>query len=143
MPEDFLLLLTQREITSINNAVRSRQVDDKNKEWCNCRGRKKDQTICPLNGYCQKASIIYKADISSNGKERTYVGSTGGAFKTRYAQHKASLAKENHRNPTALSTYYWTEKNKGNQPKIKWSIIKNIKGKYTEKMGALSAIERD
>ena len=45
------------------------------------------------------------------------------------------LAKENHRNPTALSTYYWTEKNKGNQPKIKWSIIKNIKGKYTEKNG--------
>ena len=58
----------KREITSINNAVRSRQVDDKNKEWCNCRGRKKDQTICPLNGYCQKASIIYKAEISSNGK---------------------------------------------------------------------------
>ena len=102
---------------------------------CNCRGGNKDKSICPLNGSCLKSNIIYRADISSNGEEKYYVGSTGNDFKTRYALHKASLKNVNHKNPTTLSRYYWQQKEKGNNPQIKWSIVKEIRGKFNQRNG--------
>ena len=127
----------KQEITSINNAVRGkREETTSNKELCNCRGRKKDPGVCPLNGSCLKENIIYRADVTSNGAEKLYIGSTGSTFKTRYGLHKASLKKQDHDNPTALSTYFWNEKkNKGNKPEIKWSVVTEIRGRYSQKNG--------
>ena len=102
---------------------------------CNCRGRKKDPNVCPLNGKCQKTDIIHRADVTSNGDEKIYIGSTGTSFKTRYTQHKASLTHKDHSNQTTLSTYCWQEKAKGNSPSIKWSIVKEIRGRYNRKNG--------
>ena len=115
--------------------MRSTTEEAANEKWCNCRGRKNDNNICPLNGYCLKANKVYRADITSNGVERTYVGSTGNTFKARYALHKASLTHRKHGNPTALSTFYWEEKENGNNPTIKWSIVKEVRGKFSPKNG--------
>ena len=126
----------KREITAINNTVRNKTEDhENNRKMCNCRGGNKDKSICPLNGSCLKSNIIYRADISSNGEEKYYVGSTGNDFKTRYALHKASLKNANHKNPTTLSRYYWQQKEKGNNPQIKWSIVKEIRGKFNQRNG--------
>ena len=78
---------------------------------------------------------MYRADVVSNGIEKMYVGSTGTTFKTRFAGHKASLKQKDHKNPTTLSTYYWQEKRKGNDPIIKWSVVKEVMGKYSNKNG--------
>ena len=102
---------------------------------CNCRGAKDDTSICPLNGNCLESNIIYRADIKSNGEERTYLGSTGNSFKTRYALHKASLKNEAHKNPTTLSSYFWEQCKNGNQPQIKWNIVKKVRGHYNQKHG--------
>ena len=113
--------------------MRNDKTTETEAELCNCRGRKKEKNganVCPLNGLCLKSNVVYRADVESNGIKKIYVGSTGTTFKTRYAGHKASLKNKDHCNPTTLSTYYWQEKNKGNEPIIKWSIVKEIHGKY-------------
>lgn len=125
----------KQEITSINRAIRGAAESTTTQEWCNCKGRKKDKTVCPMDGKCLKANIIYRADVMSNGVEKCYFGSTGSTFKVRYGLHKASLKHQKHGNPTALSTYIWEEREKGNTPEIKWSIVKEIKGKYSQKNG--------
>ena len=90
--------------------------------------------------FCPKLHLslyiyIYKADVTSNGIDKVYLGSTGNTFKTRYALHKSSLKHEKHKNQTALSKFYWNEIGKGNRPTIKWSILKEIKGTYNQKNG--------
>ena len=125
----------KREITSINRAVRNTNKPEASTRTCNCRGAKDNKSVCPLNGNCLKTNIIYQAEVKSNGEERIYVGSTGNSFKTRYALHKASLTREGHKNPTTLSSYYWEQRNKGYQPQIKWTIIKEVRGQYNQKYG--------
>ena len=115
--------------------MRCTKEDTATEKWCNCRGSRTDKNICPLDGYCLKANIVYRADVTSNGVQKTYVGSTGSTFKTRYGLHKASLTHEKHGNPTALSTYYWEEVRKGHTPTIKWSIVKEVRGKSSTKNG--------
>ena len=84
-------------------------------------------------------AIVYTATncliFSINSNSEKYIGSTGTTFKARYAGHKASLKHKNHKNPTALSNYVWNERDKGHQPIIKWSIVKEIKGAFSFKSG--------
>ena len=71
-------------------------------------------------GDCLTESLIYKATVDGND---TYVGLTGGQFKTRFNQHKASFNNKNKEHETKLSKFIWEKKDKGQDPQIKWECI--------------------
>ena len=126
----------KNEITSFNKKVRENSDDNSNEPiLCNCRGRVKDPNVCPLNGECKKKQLVYRADVESADSKMVYIGSTGNSFKERYATHKRSLSKRESGAPTTLSAYYWQEKDKGFDPKITWSIVKEVHGKFNRKNG--------
>ena len=126
----------KNEITSINRKVRGNtEANTIAQSLCNCRGRIKDPSVCPLKGECKTEQLVYRADVESGGKNMVYVGSTANSFKERYRNHKYSLTHRKGGAPTALSTYFWLEKDKGNDPKITWSIVRKVHGKYTRKNG--------
>ena len=86
---------------------------------CSCR-----LGPCPLNGNCQVTSVVYKATVvDSDNTTNTYTGLTSNTFKKRYYKHRTSFEKENHENPTTLSTHVWDLKNKNKNFEIKWSVI--------------------
>ena len=90
---------------------------------CNCSNATKP---CPLNGHCLAKNIVYKATVQFEGfHKKSYVGSTGLPFKSRYNNHTRSFRYEGYGNDTALSRYVWEMKNKiKKQPQFKWKIIK-------------------
>ena len=60
------------------------------------------------------------------GIVETYIG-LAESFKKRFYKHKTSLEINSPNNSTTLSTYFWKEKEAGNNPKVKWNILeKNI-----------------
>ena len=87
---------------------------------CNCRQKGE----CPLQGSCLEKAIVYRATVTSPDGRKEYYGSTGGAFKDRYANHKKSLKHEKYQNETELSKYIWKLKTKGTNYELKWKIMK-------------------
>ena len=85
---------------------------------CNCRNK----ANCPLEGKCRKSSIINKATMKSTGITRHYYGCSETEFKTRFNNHKQSLAHRHKRNSTELSKAVWNAKDAGTNPCIEWSI---------------------
>ena len=83
---------------------------------CNCRVKQS----CPLKGNCLTESLLYKATV--DGTE-TYVGISGGTFKSRLAGHTASFKHRAKENDTRLSKYYWSQKDKGKEPMVEWDCI--------------------
>ena len=83
--------------------------------------------IVQFGGVCLLKGVVYQATVTNTrGDIETYVG-VAKNFKQRYSKHKASLKKQTSENSTTLSTYYWSEKNAGRGPSIKWDILeKNI-----------------
>ena len=73
---------------------------------CNCPS----STICPLEGECLAKDVVYQATVTCGDKEETYVGITVTAFKSRLANHKATLKTEQKRNSTELSKRIWNLK---------------------------------
>ena len=73
---------------------------------CNCR----QQKACPLSEKCQTEGVVYQATVTidDNSEEKTYVGLTEDAFKTRYYDHTCSFRSPKHRNSTKLSEYIGT-----------------------------------
>ena len=94
--------------------------DTSSQPMCNCR----QPALCPLSGNCLKSALIYKATISSQVETKHYIGATEQTFKKRYPKHKEALAKRNSKAVTSLSTYVWSLKDKGEDPVIKWEIMK-------------------
>ena len=90
------------------------------KPLCNCR--KADE--CPLSGNCLKSAIIYQATVASESATKLYIGQTEQTFKKRYPKHKEALANEHSKESTSLSSYVWDVRNKGENPTIKWEVIK-------------------
>ena len=89
-----------------------------------------------MSGQCLKSNIVYKAEIKTPEEgEKIYVGTTGSDFKERYRNHKVSLTNEKKSKATELSKHYWKLKNEGKNPTIKWSIVKEIRSKYSLKNG--------
>ena len=99
------------------------------------QGQAKNPNICPLNGACKTEQLVYIADVKSGDETKIYIRSTGLTFKDRYTKHKSSLTHRKRDVPTTLSTYYWKEKDKGNDPIIKWSNVKQVYGKYSQRNG--------
>ena len=87
---------------------------------CNCR--KVDE--CPLKGNCLQSAIIYQATVSAESETKHYIGQTEQTFKKRYPKHKEALEKEHSKESTSLSTYVWELRNKGENPTVKWDVIK-------------------
>ena len=90
-----------------------------NNGGCNCT-----KLSCPMNGNCLENCVIYKAEVSCNNSNKSYVGSTESDFKTRWRNHKASLDKEKKNHPTSLSRHYWALKNSDSDPVVKWSSLR-------------------
>ena len=76
---------------------------------------------------CRTKTIVYKATISSTTGTKTYIGSTEKTFKERYYGHKSSITDEKYKNNTTLSNHFWSCKEKGETPKIKWEILRHCK----------------
>ena len=55
--------------------------------------------------------------------KKVYFGSTQGAFKLRYYNHRTSFSHEKYRHGTSLSNHVWENK-KGIDPILKWEIVK-------------------
>ena len=90
---------------------------------CNCQ--KQNVETCPLPGECKQFNVVYQATVKCEGaNDQTYLGATK-AFKLRYGAHKSSFNKDNKRNSTTLSTYYWKKKEEGKTPAVSWKIIEN------------------
>ena len=86
---------------------------------CNCRIR----SNCPLNNKCNIKNVIYKASVESSGTTKDYIGSTGGSFKLRYANHISSFKHQAKRNATELSKHVWSLKDANKNFNIRWSIL--------------------
>ena len=91
------------------------------KPSCNCR----QSNLCPLQGNCLKASIVYKAEVKipDDTNSKVYVGSASGTFKERFRNHKLSFEHERYKNNTSLSKYIWELKSENKPYEIFWSII--------------------
>ena len=99
--------------------------EEDNPRTCNCRNANQ----CPLGGECLLKSIVYQATVvtTNTGLTNTYVGLTESAFKTRYANHKASFTHRNKKNSTELSKYIWQLKDSGSDFSITWKVLKRTK----------------
>ncbi len=92
---------------------------------CNCRKPAK----CPLGEKCLAQSVIYQATISrspGDTQKFKYIGLTEGQFKTRYSGHLQSIRHQKYETATELSKKYWEMKRGGNEPVIKWTILKEV-----------------
>ena len=106
-------------IKNHNNSVLKVPVENADQPGCNCR----NPQICPLNGACQTKCMIYLADVTAEGKDHIYYGSTGGAFKKRFDGHSHSFRHVEKRTETELSKFIWDLKDREVPYSIKWSIV--------------------
>ena len=70
---------------------------------------------------------MYQANISAKENDnidKAYIGMTSLNWKFRYYNHLQSFRNSTLRNQTALSKYYWDQKELGQTPVINWEIIK-------------------
>ena len=92
------------------------------KPRCNCqKERKKD---CPLPGKCTVESVIYKATITTDNPKipkKFYYGLTERSFKERWYEHTSSFRNEP-KNHTTLSSYYWKCLRNNLNPRVKWEV---------------------
>ena len=110
-----------RKYISRHNCQVQKSEEEPTRPGCNCSGR---LGPCPLNGNCQVSSVVYKATVvDSDNTTNTYTGLTSNTFKKRYYKHRTTFEKENHKEPTTLSTHVWNLKNKNKDYEIKWSVI--------------------
>ena len=58
--------------------------------------------------------------------ERVSIGISAGNWKQRRYNHRHSFSNPRLRNQTALSKYFWSLKDQGLSPQIKWKIIRQI-----------------
>ena len=80
-----------------------------------------------MEGKCLQEAVVYKATITTPSTTKTYIGSTESTFKQRWYGHKSDMTHSDNRGKTTLATYFWNCKDSGEQPTIKWSIVKKCK----------------
>lgn len=109
-------------ISQHNFKVLNPKVDSKRNN-CNCR----QPLNCPLDGNCKTTSIVYQANVESQGKHWVYFGMTGNSFKERYNHHRytmehPSYADDDGKAGTRLSAKVWDLKKAGKQYTLKFKI---------------------
>ena len=88
---------------------------------CNCSGR---CGPCPLDGKCLVDKLVYRATVKQdNATTNTYTGLTSNTFKKRFYSHRSSFEKENHKNPTTLSSHIWDLKRENKNFEVSWSVV--------------------
>ena len=85
---------------------------------------------CPLGGWCNSKNVVYQACISpmehNNDGERIYTGISAGNWKQGLYNHRHSFSNPRLRNQFALSKYFWTLKDQGLTPKVKWKTVRQF-----------------
>lgn len=66
---------------------------------CNCQSRQN----CLLNGECLKFCLIYKAEVTADGKTSLNFGASEGEFNTQYNNHTKSFQHKKYENKTEFS----------------------------------------
>ena len=84
--------------------------------------------MCPLvEKNCQDKAVIYECKVTTQKQpEKTYIGSTGNDFKTRYYSHSQSFRHKKHNESTELLKYVWKCKEDNDPPTLKWKIVKQL-----------------
>ena len=111
-------------ISSHNNKILQnvRNVTTNDDVGCNCR----NPDECPLDGSCKISSVIYQAAVTTCVNPvttETYVGLTGGQFKTRFNSHNYDIRNSDEKVGTALSTHINDLKKAGKSYEVKWRIL--------------------
>lgn len=109
-------------IQAHNSQVMKKSNPKPTERECNCINK----TNCPLRGKCLTSAIVYKATVTVESDDKTYVyiGLTGGQFKFRFNNHTSSFKNKAYEKDTALSKLVWELKRKKQAFSINWSIIK-------------------
>ena len=125
-------------MTNINSIIKSHNdstlkrtkiLNHPPEKTCNCRSQ-----TCPLRGKCLSSAVVYKATVTYDNQTRSYIGSTGGTFKSRYRNHTKSFRHQKYENETELSKHIWDLKKKNIDHEIRWDIIKQS-NTYKRKSG--------
>ena len=111
-------------IKSHNKKVLSGSVMENAKKGCNCRGGVETYPMC---GRCLDKSMIYKAEVTTTTEKKHYYGQTFRTFKERFYGHQSDLRSQGKAESTTLSKFVWQERNKGEEPEIKWSKLSSAK----------------
>ena len=83
--------------------------------------------MCPLNGACLTANIVYEATVTTSGSTKRYIGSTGCDFKSRFNSHTYSFTHKREKE-TELSKHIWSLKENNTPHEMTWSSLKHIPG---------------
>ncbi|KAJ8045980.1 hypothetical protein HOLleu_09119 [Holothuria leucospilota] len=86
----------QQIIKSHNSDVLKRAHQEPQQKTCNCR----QPSSCPLRGNCLDSDVIYKATVTSDNTNVSYIGLASGQFKSRYNNHTKSLRHSRYRQKT-------------------------------------------
>ena len=87
---------------------------------CNCR---EGVEVCPLEGKCKEASVIYRATVKDeNSNTETYTGLTSNTFKKRYYGHNSDI-NNREKQGTTLSEHIWKLKDQNLNYNLSWEII--------------------
>ena len=81
---------------------------------------------CLLQQTCIDNNILYQANItpvSENSETKVYYGISETTFKLRYANHKRSFNRRNHKSDTELSNKFWKLKDNKRSANITWEIL--------------------
>ena len=86
---------------------------------CNCRDEP-----CPVGEQCLVSDVIYQATVTreDSGHSESYVGLSGGPFKSRYRVHKGNIRNRDEKG-TKLSKYIWELKNQNIGYELKWKYL--------------------
>ena len=76
-----------------------------------------------MPGKCRTYKVIYRATVTADSVNETYVGLTAGEFKTRYQKHKLDFTNPTYQNSTTLSTHVWKLK----EEKPNFDVLKDVK----------------
>jgi hypothetical protein len=60
-----------------------------------------------MPGKCHTDKVIYRATVTADSENETYVGLTTGEFKTRWQKHKLDFTNPTYEESTTLSTRVW------------------------------------
>ena len=102
-----MLRRTQRQMFDGHNKSKlSKSSTTDNETACNCQ--KKNECPLALTNKFTTQLVVYQATVTTISKTfdkppQTNIGQTENSFKTRYANHQASLNSYNKRNSTELS----------------------------------------
>ena len=90
---------------------------------CNCRVK----ADCPMRGEgpCNVGSVVYKATLTDQASSmvKTYIGSSNN-FKQRVYRHKESMRNVTMKTDSSLSECFWSCKDNGIYPVIKFEVLK-------------------